>query len=428
MICTSLTLHAQNKGIKFEEELSWQQLLSKAKKENKYIFVDCYTTWCGPCRTMEKEVYPQESVGDFMNATFISVKVQIDKTPKDDKRIKDWYSDAEAISRKYKIQAFPTYLFISPNGTLTSKEIGQRSTADFISIAKTSLLPSKKYIDPFNEYDKLIVAYRRGKKNYQKIPYMFKTSTDLQETKLADSLRRDYYKHLQHLKLSELYNKPTIEFLSINIQSSKDPFFKLFYPNGQKVDSVMQRGGVAQETIDRILAKEETRILFNNTKFGSEPEWDTLYDIIRAKYDSYNAERAVLLAKVDWYLENGNSPAYIKYFIEQVEKYGTDTTDKMMDAALNNFSCKVLAESNDIYQINTVIKWMEGVIKRKCCEPMAMIWDTYATLLYKAGRTKEAIQWEEKAIASISGVEVYTRIADFYRATLDKMNNGEPLR
>ena len=37
-------------GIRFEEKATWQQILDKAKKENKFILVDCYTTWCGPCK------------------------------------------------------------------------------------------------------------------------------------------------------------------------------------------------------------------------------------------------------------------------------------------------------------------------------------------------------------------------------------------
>ncbi len=69
--------HAQ--GIKFEENLSWQQLLDKAKVTNKYIFVDCYATWCGPCKMMDKDVYTSGKVGYLFNEHFISVKVQMDK-------------------------------------------------------------------------------------------------------------------------------------------------------------------------------------------------------------------------------------------------------------------------------------------------------------------------------------------------------------
>ena len=79
-------------GIHFEKGLTWQQVQQKAKAENKYIFVDCYTTWCGPCKMMEAEVYPQKEVGDYFNAHFVNVKLQMDQTNHDAPEVKQWYA------------------------------------------------------------------------------------------------------------------------------------------------------------------------------------------------------------------------------------------------------------------------------------------------------------------------------------------------
>src|SRR5437016_7533889 len=69
-----------SKGVQFEKNLNWQQVLAKAKAENKYIFLDCFATWCGPCKLMDKNVYPNDTVGNYFNQNFISVKVQMDET------------------------------------------------------------------------------------------------------------------------------------------------------------------------------------------------------------------------------------------------------------------------------------------------------------------------------------------------------------
>jgi thiol:disulfide interchange protein len=44
---------------------TWAQALAKAKKENKLVFLDAYTSWCGPCKQMQRNVFPQTTVGSF---------------------------------------------------------------------------------------------------------------------------------------------------------------------------------------------------------------------------------------------------------------------------------------------------------------------------------------------------------------------------
>src|SRR5688572_597879 len=94
----STNKQAEEKGIQWVNDLNWQQVVAKAKSENKFIFVDCYATWCGPCKLMDKDVYPQKVVGDFANSRFISVKVQMDKTDKDVVKVREWYNDAATLS------------------------------------------------------------------------------------------------------------------------------------------------------------------------------------------------------------------------------------------------------------------------------------------------------------------------------------------
>ncbi len=107
-------LNDSGKGIHFEQTLSWQQVKAKAKKENKFIFVDCYASWCGPCKAMDRDVYQNDTVGNFVNAHFIAVKMQMDTSKKDEEATKMHYADAHLLILSYKVYAYPTFLFGMP--------------------------------------------------------------------------------------------------------------------------------------------------------------------------------------------------------------------------------------------------------------------------------------------------------------------------
>ena len=55
------------------------EALAKAKAENKLVFMDCYTSWCGPCKYMTETIFPQEKAGEFFNPKFVCVKFDMEK-------------------------------------------------------------------------------------------------------------------------------------------------------------------------------------------------------------------------------------------------------------------------------------------------------------------------------------------------------------
>ena len=72
-----ITANAQE-GVKFEE-LTFKEALAKAKAENKLVFMDCYTSWCAPCKRMLNTVFVTKEAGDFFNPRFVSVKYDMEK-------------------------------------------------------------------------------------------------------------------------------------------------------------------------------------------------------------------------------------------------------------------------------------------------------------------------------------------------------------
>lgn len=96
-------VRAQDSGVCFEKGVEWKQVVKKAKKAKRLIFLDCYTSWCGPCKMLANKVFPNDTVGTFFNKHFINAKYDMEKD-----------SSGVMLKKKYKIAAFPTLLFIDP--------------------------------------------------------------------------------------------------------------------------------------------------------------------------------------------------------------------------------------------------------------------------------------------------------------------------
>jgi len=144
----------QDTGVHFEQGLAWAAVKAKAKAENKYIFMDCFTTWCGPCRYMSTTIFPQEETGHYMNDKFVSIGVQLDTTAKDAGEVKAWYADGHDIAVKYGVRAYPTYLIFAPDGHIIHRMVGARPDAkSFLSDLSGTFDSTKQYYTLLKQYE-----------------------------------------------------------------------------------------------------------------------------------------------------------------------------------------------------------------------------------------------------------------------------------
>ena len=112
--------HAQ--GVKFESG-TWDEILAKAKTENKMIFVDVYTQWCVPCKYVSETVFPREELGEYYNSRFINFKMDA-KSPA-----------GEVFVKTYPVKAYPTFFFIDGDGKVIHRVVGSKNVDGFISEA-----------------------------------------------------------------------------------------------------------------------------------------------------------------------------------------------------------------------------------------------------------------------------------------------------
>ncbi len=135
----SFQLSAQD-AIAFEQQ-KWQAILEKAQSEDKLIFLDAYAEWCGPCKMMSKNVFTDEQVANFYNDKFINAKIDMEK------------GEGVELARKYKVQAYPTLLYIDGEGSIVHRALGYRGAEQFLELGETALDPDKRISALQEEYE-----------------------------------------------------------------------------------------------------------------------------------------------------------------------------------------------------------------------------------------------------------------------------------
>jgi thiol-disulfide isomerase/thioredoxin len=201
-------------GIKFFTG-SWKALLAEAKRQNKPVFIDVYTSWCGPCKAMAKEAFPDKKVGEKFNASFISYQIDAEK------------GEGVEIARRYTVRAYPTSLYVSADGTLLHRSEGYGGVNGMLQEAD-------KAIDAANEPVTLGAMekdYAAGKRDG---PFLAAYLTKRAMVDLPDSDALDVYLNTipqadwssdKNLFIisgnAKRYNKVTLELLNQRLEQLK---------------------------------------------------------------------------------------------------------------------------------------------------------------------------------------------------------------
>ncbi|WP_158561188.1 thioredoxin family protein [Emticicia sp. C21] len=415
-------VHAkETKGIRFTEG-TWAQILTEARTQNKLIFVDIYTTWCGPCKVMDKNVFTNTEVGEKFNTSFINYKIDAEQ------------GEGIDLKKKYAITGFPTYLFVNQEGELVYKSIGSMPAKKFLSEADKALQAGNHY----KSTAALEEDFKSGRRD-AKFLYEF-----LERKKLNgeqnDGILEEYLKAIPE---SAQKTEKVLMIISENIGSidskafdilrnSLDRFMNMT-PEQQKFVlegiSKAKRGTFkkAIETKDNVLFERlisaVRQTAYSEAGFEAEERQFRL-DFAKITRDANNfrmiasKEGAKLLEKTNEQLA-AESQLKTERFIQAAKAKGIKentmeylsalediktSAQKLTSFHLNEYAWGYfqLIESKD--ELETALKWSERSIEL-FKSPVNL--DTYANLLSKLGRRKEAIKAEKGAIklAKKQGIE-----------------------
>lgn len=377
---------AQTKEINFDHS-SFAEIKAKAKKENKLVFIDAYTSWCGPCKWMAANVFTNDTVADYFNKTFINAKIDMEK------------GEGPEIAKKYDVRCYPNFLFLDGDGKLVHRGAGGLPVKQFIELAQNASDPKKNYSHLAEEF--------ASKKNNPEflLEYINVTSTTCLP---IDELLADYFKTQKEEDLSNRANWGAIRDFSEDYKSREfayllkhvDVYRKLY-----TVDSVDSK-------IKGVLINGGYGAMYK--KGATEKDYAAYVDEIKALNFS-GTDEVLFTLDMASAEQIGDWAKYAKVFVEKGDKF-LKSVDQKNSAAWNLYE-----NSDDKKALEKAAQIMSVVVKDTpdyaCC-------DTYAAVLYKLKKKTEAKAAANKAIelAKKEGFD-----AERYKETTELLKKIEKL-
>jgi thiol-disulfide isomerase/thioredoxin len=421
-------------GIVFEQG-TWKQVLEKAKQTNKPIFVDVYTTWCGPCKKMSKEIFPLAEVGAMYNASFVCYQIDAEK------------GEGIDFAKKYEVKAYPTYLFIRPDGTLFSRALGSMPAKDFINVA-TAALADLTDPKPIEEWDKeyttrknetaFLLGYmdkrsKLGKSNDQLFDEYLRLIPEEELT--SDIVVKKYINDGQQMKVNS--------FAYENLLKNRKKYFaKLFgytdlYLMAGVVNTMREAAKLKDEQLLEKAIKAYDQLPGNSLQKQKDEIYMEYYQrtgntnkylkyatgfcnnyLMKISKDSIDKKDQLTLRLIENQIKSGALAKIDSVQLAQLRQYSAHAERDKISEALNNVAWKFFETISDKKALNDALSWSKRSLEIYPENPMWM--DTYANLLYKLGKNEEAVALEEEALELVG-----KESKEGFRNTLQKMREGQ---
>lgn len=334
------------------EQGNWYKTLERAAAEHKVIFLDGFTTWCGPCKLMDKNVYSRRTVGEFFNENFINFKMDMEKGP------------GPGLVERFKIKGYPSYTFVAPNGQMIHggfgylggdalKELGAEALKKFqtmdadIGGANASI-----------KYDIALASLEGGAPDAQELVDRF----------LQKQIHWD--------------TEDNMYLILRSIQKPGTKAYQYFIENRRDFDQLFGSKEVFEQVYTMVFQKAMS---LNSAKRAFKVANKIYSDVYPNKADKYN-----LAFKMDYYKQKEDMKRYAKCAIKYYKKYPlNDALD------LNNAAWSFYEGVKQKRFLKKAIKWAE---KSVSLDPQYYNMDTLARLYAKTKRKKQARAIAEKAI------------------------------
>lgn len=213
---------AYGQGIEFYHG-PYAEVLKKARKEKKQIFVDVYTSWCGPCKMMARDVFSRQEVGEYYNRNFVCLKLDAEKE-------KDY-----PFFEKYQAGGYPSMFWLDTEGKLIDMHVGYMEAPAFI--LKGQQLKDSRQVEIWEGLQKRWDAGERSSELMDKYVFGYLAKAKPEKTKACCM---DYLKSLDETQVKTEHTYRILQAFSREFEDGIVVDYRLKYWNDyQQYDDYM---------------------------------------------------------------------------------------------------------------------------------------------------------------------------------------------
>ncbi|MEM7102109.1 MAG: thioredoxin family protein [Bacteroidota bacterium] len=352
-------------GIEFKTE-GWEDALAEAKKSDKLIFLDAYTSWCGPCKAMAKNVFPVEEVADFYNQNFVNVKLDMEK------------GEGITVAETYSVRMYPSLLFVNGYGDIVHRSVGYHDVAQFVDLGKEALNPASQLMT-------LAARYEKGERNQELLKSYTRACYNTYEGghgKLA----------MQYLETQDDWSTAdNMEFLIQYVEEADTKPYKYLIANRAAFNEMFGEERVSNRIKNMV----------QSAVFSGQGEPISLSDVDRYYAEAFGADAGQHSSefRMMYYQRARDFANYASQAVEHYGKYDAKHWNELNGVAWTFFEVV-----EDKKMLKKALKWGKASVKM---DNNVYNNDTVAALLYKLGKKGKAKKQAEYTIelAKAEGID-----------------------
>jgi thiol-disulfide isomerase/thioredoxin len=265
----------------------YKQAQAESAKTGKPIFLDAYTTWCAPCKAMEKDIFTKASIKSLLETDFVPLRLDMEKEP------------GISIAKQFNVSLYPT-LIVLQGGKELHRGVGFMGVSALQAFAKTSL-------DATTQWQTLNQRFENGDRDpallNQLLSYAKKTNIPAYETYILAYLRSTN-------GWSTLEGQ---ELVLQGIQTVSTPLF----------DSLVSQQAALGARFGEQIVSDRIARMVDGTLFGDTPaKPGKAKKLIRRAYPTA-ADSTFIRYQMRRSREAGKAKKFGKYAIESQDKYPT---------------------------------------------------------------------------------------------------------